>query len=593
MIIAKKFDSHTSLSVLLLDHVGSFHAIAAVALAFIAALAPAVVAQKGPIDGGTRADWPHYGGTQSAWRYSALDQINTTNVMNLSPVWMFQTGEYNTDGLTSTPIVVDGVMYISTTRNQAFALDAATGHVIWNYKYMTRPNYAKPGSQGSLLNRGVAVGDGKVFMGTVDSYLVAIDQKTGREIWKVAVDDSRQCGCRIMSAPLVVKDKVIVGEDGGDDAFRGYLTAFYAKTGRVAWRFYVIPAPGETGNETWKDDSWKYGGGAPWMTGSYDPDLDLVYWGTGNAASDFYDSDRVVGAKDDPKGVNLYTASVVALEADTGKLRWAYQEIPDDEWDFDSAYEVILIDREVNGRWRRLLVHMNKSGITFVLDRVTGQFVKAFTVPEVQTWISGITEDGKLIGRQSPGRGKPVTLCPGPAGAKSWNQMAYSPRTGYIYTPTIEVCSETTANRAEPREGIMFSGGSASGKLPTGRDTISHIDAFDPLTGKRVWTVPYKYVLMASMLTTAGDLVFTGDPEGNFFALNSRTGEKLWNFQTGAGHRGSAISYSVDGRQYVATPTGWQQSMASAMLARLFPGVGETWRIGSTITVFALPEGSK
>lgn len=567
--------------------------IASAAVSCILALAPIMSAQDRPIDGGTRADWPHYGGTQSAWRYSALDQINTANVKNLSPVWMFQTGEY-TDGLTSTPIVVDGVMYISTTRNQVFALDAAKGNVIWNYKYTTRPNYAKPGSQGShVLNRGVAVGDGKVFMGTVDSYLVAIDQKTGRETWKVAVDDSRQCGCRIMSAPLVVKDKVIVGEIGGDDAFRGYLTAFYTKTGREAWRFYVIPAPGETGSETWKGDSWKYGGGAPWMTGSYDPDLNLVYWGTGNAASDFYDSDRVVGAKDDSKGVNLYTASVVALEPDTGKLRWAYQEIPDDEWDFDSAYEVILIDREVKGRLRKLLVHMNKSGIVFVLDRETGQFVKAFTVPELQTWISGIAENGKLIGRQSPGREKGMTLCPAPVGAKSWNQMAYSPRTGYIYTPTIEICAEITANRGEPREGLMFSGGIATSHLPANRDTISHIDAFDPLTGKRVWSVPYKYVLVASILTTAGDLVFTGDPEGNFFALDSRTGQKLWNFQTGAGHRGSAISYSVNGRQYIATPTGWQQSMASAMLANLFPGVGETWRVGSTMVVFALPETSK
>jgi len=544
-------------------------------------------------DGATRADWPHYGGTQFAWRYSTLDQINTGNVKNLAPAWMFQTGEY-TDGLQSTPIVVDGVMYLSTARNQVFALDAATGKVIWNYKYTPRANYAKAGSQGVFVqNRGVAVGGGKVFMGTIDSHLVAIDQNTGRELWKVAVDDSRQCGCNILSAPLVVKDKVIIGENGGDGAFRGYLTAFYIKTGRLAWRFYVIPAPGEPGSETWKGESWKYGGGAPWMTGSYDPDLDLVYWGTGNAASDFYDGDRVVSEKDDPKGVNLHTASVVALEADSGKLRWAHQEVPDDEWDFDSAYEVILIDREVNGRMRKLLVHMNKSGLTFVLDRVTGQFVKAFTVPEVQTWISGITEDGKLIGRQSPGVGKPVTICPTVMGAKSWNQMAYSPRTGYIYTPTIETCSEVTANRQEPREGIFFAGGGGARRLPPGRETFSHIDAFDPMTGKRVWSFPYKYGLLASMLSTAGDLVFTGDPEGNFFALNARTGDKLWNFQTGAGHRGSAVTYSVNGRQYIATPTGWQQSITGGMLSSLFPGIGETWRVGSTLVVFALPEAGR
>jgi alcohol dehydrogenase (cytochrome c) len=559
----------------------------------ITALSAMLSGQSRALDGATRADWPSYGGTSSAWRYSALNQITTANVKSLAPVWTFQTGEYG-DGLTSTPIVINGVMYISTPRNQVFALDAATGRVIWNYKYTPRPNHVKPGSQGSFVqNRGVAVGDGKVFMGTIDSSLVALDQRTGREVWKVAVDDSRQCGCNILSAPLIVKDKVIVGENGGDGAFRGYLTAFSMKTGRLAWRFYVIPGPGEKGNDTWKGESWKFGGGAPWMTGSFDPALNLVYWGTGNAASDFYDGNRVVGAKDDPRGVNLYTASVVALDADTGALRWAYQEVPDDEWDFDSAYEVILIDREINGQMRKLLVHMNKSGLTFTLDRATGRLVNAFSVAEVQTWISGITEDGKLIGRVSPNLATPVTICPTVMGAKSWNQMAYSPRTGYVYTPTIETCSDVIATPQEAREGIFFAGGGATRRLPPGRETYSHIDAYDPLTGKRVWSVPYKYGLLASMLATAGDLVFTGDPEGQFFALNARTGERLWSHQTGAGHRGSSVSYSINGRQFIATPVGWQASISGGMLSSLFPGVGETWRIASTVMVFALPEGRR
>jgi len=561
--------------------------------ASIAIMSAVLGGESGAIDGATRADWPSYGGTTSAWRYSALRQITTANAKNLTPAWMFQTGEYD-DGLTSTPIVVGGVMYVSTPHNQVFALDAATGRVIWNYKHTLRANHVKAGGQGSFVqNRGLAVGDGKVFMGTIDSFLVALDQRTGGEVWKVAVDDSRQCGCNILSAPLIVKDKVIVGENGGDGAFRGYLTAFNMRTGRLAWRFYVIPGPGERGNETWKGDSWKFGGGAPWMTGSFDPALNLVYWGTGNAAADFYDADRVVGKKDDPRGVNLYTASVVALDADTGKLRWAYQEVPDDEWDFDSSYEVILFDREVNGRMRKLLVHMNKSGLTFVLDRVTGQLVKAFSVPEVQTWISGITDEGKLIGRQSPGTSKTVTICPTVIGAKSWNQMAYSPRTGYIYTPTLEICSDITAVRQSAREGVFFGGGGYGLRLPPGRETYSHVDAFDPLTGKRVWSVPYKYGLMASMLATAGDLVFTGNPEGQFFALDARTGQKVWSFQTGAGHRGSSISYAINGRQFIATPIGWQQSITGGMLSSLFPGVGETWRVASTVIAFALPEGGR
>jgi alcohol dehydrogenase (cytochrome c) len=556
---------------------------------YVLLAAGAVLAQDVAPDGAARADWPHHGGTQMAWRYSALDQINTSNVRSLAPVWMFQTGDYG-DNLQATPIVIDGVMYLSTPYGQVFALDAAGGRLVWQYKYALTRGFARPGSQSAFRqNRGVAVGDGKVFLGTADNYLVAIDQKTGREVWKVNIDDSRQCGCNITAAPLVVKDKVIVGGSGGDGAHRGYLTALSMRTGRVAWRFYVIPGPGEKGHETWKGDSWKYGGGAPWMTGSYDAALNLVYWGTGNAAGDFYAEDRYTGGE---TGVNLYTASVVALDADTGMLRWHYQEVPNDLWDFDSAYECILIDRQVKGRLRKLLVHMNKSGLTFVLDRVTGEFLGVFSVPEVQTWISGVTENGKLVGRREPQLGKTMNFCPSPAGAKSWNQMAYSPRTGWIYTPTLEICVDITANRQEPHEGRFYANGSWGLRLPPGRDTYSHLDAWDPIAGRRVWSYPYKYVLLASVLATAGDLILTGDPEGNFFALDARTGARLWSFPTGAGHRGSAVAYAVNGRQYIATPTGWQASITGPMTAALFPE-GQTWRNGSTLVVFALPEASK
>ena len=538
-------------------------------------------------DGATRADWPHYGGTQWSWRYSALDRIKTTNVKNLAPAWIFQTGDY-TEGLLATPIVVDGTMYLITPRAQVFALDAATGRLIWQHKY----GPARPGLAGAfsdfVQNRGVAVGNGKVFFGTGDDYLVALDQATGREMWRVSVDDSKQCGCNISAAPLVVKDKVIIGGTGGDSAHRGYLTAFYISTGRLAWRWYVIPGPGEKGHETWKGESWRFGGGAPWMTGSFDSDLNLVYWGTGNAGSDFYDGARVA---DKNKDVNLYTASVVALDADTGKLRWHYQEVPDDVWDFDSSYEVVLMDREVKGRMRKILVHMNKSGLTFVLDRATGEFLGVFSVPEVRNWITGVTEDGKLVGRREPEVGKTATFCPGAAGAKSWNSMAYSPRTGFIYTPMNELCNDITATGEAPSEGSFFMNGAFDIKLAPNRTTYSHLDAWDPLTGKRMWSYSYRYLLLASVLATAGDLVFTGNPEGEFFALDARTGAKLWSFQTGAGHRGSAISYSVNGRQYIATPTGLQQALIGGTASDLFPG--QSFRLGSTLIAFALPEASK
>ena len=539
-------------------------------------------------DGATRADWPHYGGTQLSWRYSALDQVNTGNVQNLKPAWIFQTGDY-AENLQATPIVLDGVMYLITPRLPGIRV--GRGHRPAAVAVQISDAEAgRPGGMTFVQNRGVAVGDGKVFFGTTDNYLVALDQKTGAEQWRVSVDDPRQCGCDITAAPLVVKDKVIVGGNGGDAAHRGYLTAFSTKTGRFAWRWYVIPGPGEKGHETWKGDSWKLGGGAPWMTGSFDPELNLVYWGTGNAGGDFNDEDRLVpGAKG--KEANLYTASVVALDADTGKLRWYHQEVPDDLWDFDSAYECVLIDRAINGQMRKLLVHMNKSGVTFVLDRVTGEFIGAFSMPEVQTWISGITEDGKLVGRREPEAGKVVNTCPSAAGAKSWNSMAYSPRTGYIYAPINEVCNDLTSTSSEALEGRFHANGGFTFKLPPNRTTYSHLDAWDPITRKRIWSMPYRYVLLASVLATAGDLVFTGDPEGNFFALDARTGNKLWSYQTGAGNRGSPVAYSIGGRQYIANPTGWQQAITGAQLASVFPD--QNWRTGSTLIVFALPAVSE
>ncbi len=540
--------------------------------------------------GSTRADWPHYGGTQFSWRYSGLDQINTSNVKNLLPAWIFQTGDYS-ENLGSTPIVVDGVMYLISAGGRVFAIDAAKGTLIWEY----RPTSVRPGIPGShsdfIQNRGVAVGDGKVFFGTKDNFMVALDQKTGREVWKVSIDDPKQCGCNVTAAPLVVKDKVIVGGNGGDQAHRGYITAFYTKNGRLAWRWYVVPGPGEKGNETWKGDSWRYGGGSPWLTGSFDPDLNLLYWGTGNAAADFYDADRVNAGANKSRDVNLYTASVVALDADTGKLRWYFQEVPDDVWDFDSAYEVLLMDREIRGRMRKILVHMNKSGLTFVFDRATGEFLSSFNVPEVVNWMTGVTEDGKLVGRNEPEMGKTKNFCPSAAGAKSWNSMAYSPRTGFLYTPTNEICTDITPNDTKPSEGRFFMNGDFPMKLPPNRTTYSHVDAWDPATGKRIWSVPYRYVLLSSMLATAGDLVFTGDPEGNFFALDARSGNKLWSFQTGAGNRGSSVSYSVNGRQYIAVTTGFQQSLVGGAAVGLFPE--KNFRQGSTLIVFALPEGSR
>jgi PQQ-dependent dehydrogenase (methanol/ethanol family) len=528
------------------------------------------------VEGVTAEDWPSYGGGLSAWRYSGLSQIDRDNVRRMVPVWSFQTGVTD-GGFQATPIVVDGVMYVSTSWNRVYAIDGATGRELWHYLYK---NPQQIGITYSPWNRGVAVGDGRVYMGTLDNHVVALDRKTGRELWNVAVEDLRQCGCNITGAPLLVKNKVVVGVTGGDSAHRGYLTAFDAATGHLAWRFRTIPGPGEPGHETWKGDSWRFGGGATWMTGSYDPQLNLVYWGVGNPAADFYGADR--------SGDNLYTDCVIALDADSGKLRWFYQEVPHDVWDFDAAYECVLLDLPVRGTMRKLLLNVNKSGYAFLLDRVTGEFVSAWPIVRNSNWIQGIDQHGRLLGRNEPEPDKPKMLCPSVGGGRSWNQGAYSPGTGWFYTAGIEWCQMTTAHREVASEGSAFFGGTFQLLPPPDGPARGHLDAFDPIDGKRFWSYESKYPLLASVLATAGDLVFTGDPTGEFFALDARTGRKLWSYQTGSGHRGSSIAYSVHGRQFVATPSGWGSAVAGVM-AQLWPEA-EGFRGGCTLFAFALPE---
>lgn len=523
----------------------------------------------------TGNDWPSYGGGYSAWRYSGLDQINRNNVRRLTPVWSFQTGVTD-GGFQATPIVVNGIMYVSTSWNHVYAIDAETGRELWHYVYK---NPREIGITYSPWNRGVGVGGGRVFMGTLDNHVVALDQKTGRELWNVAVEDLRQCGCNITGAPLVVADKVIVGVTGGDSAHRGYLTAFNIATGHLVWRFWTIPGPGEPSHETWKGESWKFGGGATWMTGSYDPQLNLVYWGVGNAAADFYGADR--------SGDNLYTDSIVALDADTGKLKWYYQEIPHDVWDFDAAYECVLLDLPIRGKTRKLLLNVNKGGYAFVLDRVTGEFVSAWPIIRNVTWIQGVDQHGRLLGRNEPAVGRPKLLCPSTGGGRSWNQGAFSPITGWFYTTGIEWCQMVTAQKEQVSEGGAFFGGVFQLRPPPNGKAGGHLDAYEPVSGKKIWSYESKYPLLASVLATAGDIVFTGDPTGEFFALDARTGRKLWRFQTGSGNRGSSITYSVHGRQFVATPSGWGSAVAGVM-AQVWPEA-ESFRGGCTLFVFALP----
>jgi alcohol dehydrogenase (cytochrome c) len=531
-------------------------------------------------DGATNNNWPSYGGTFAAWRHSGLKQIDTGNVKSLLPAWVFQTGDYE-NGLQATPIVVDGVLYLSTSSAWAFALDGATGRLIWEYHY-NLPADVRSIAYGKQ-NRGVAVSHGLVFLGTPDNHMVALNQKTGEEVWKVNIEDYRQCGCNTTGAPLAIKDIVVAGVTGGDSAHRGYLTALDAKTGRLRWRFYTIPGPGEPGHNTWKGDTWKLGGASTWLSGSYDPELYRLYWGVGNASSDLNGSKR--------KGDNLYTASIVALDPDTGRIKWHFQEVPNDVWDFDATFEQILVDLPIRGQTRKVMLHPTKGGYIWMLDRQTGEFLKAWPFAKSINWVAGITESGKLVSRVEPEVGKSKLICPSVVGAKNWNQGAYSPNTGMLYLPVQELCNDLVARDEDILEGGPSTGGNWFMKAPYGGKPEGYIAAFDAATGERRWSVPATSWIMASILTTEGGLVFTGDPEGNFFALDARTGARLWSFQTGAGHRGSAVSYSIGGRQYIATPTGWG-SLVGAAHKGLFPNAPPA-RPGSALFVFALPEAVK
>jgi len=496
---------------------------------------------------------------------------------------MFQTGDY-ADGLQATPIVVNGMMFLSTAQDEVFALDAANGAVLWHYKYDVKVH------SGTAASRGVAVSDEYVYVGTWDSHLIAIDRRTGKETWSIALDVGNCFRCAVSGAPLLAKNLVITGESGGDTGYRGYITALDAHTGRLVWRFYVVPGPGEAGHESWKGDSWKTGGGAPWLTGSYDPELGLVYWTTGNPTPALSSGAR------NPDGigrgeVSLYTSAVVALDVSSGKLRWHYSLVPNDMWDYDAVGEVVLFDQAIDGKRRRLLVQAGKSGVATVLDRTDGTYVRAFKFAEFVNWIDRISDRGEFIGRREPIPGQTIKLCPNAGGAKSWNQMAYSPRTNRIYVPMIEACADYSADLADgaATEGeIPGFGGSTKASMPSGRRSFGHIDSFTLESGQRVWKFAPGTFTEASVLATAGDLVFSGDVLGDFFALDANTGVRLWHFATGAGHRGSAISYAVNGRQFIATPTG-MSSIRSGFLRR-FATPGTEFRNGSTLVVFSLPE---
>ena len=518
-------------------------------------------------------NWLTYYGTYDGQRYSELDQITKETVKRLSPAWVFQAGSVGMQSGSSTysneasPIVVEGVMYVSGPDGKCWALDAKTGEELWRYKHASPYDVSLCCGN---VNRGVAVGHGKVYMATLNAHVVALDATTGERVWDTIAGDVRAGESRT-AAPVLAKDMVIVGSSGGEFGTRGCLDAFDAHTGERRWRRYMIPKPGEPGSETWPADgeAWQRGGGNCWVTPTYDPELELLYPGTGNPAPDFDGAVR--------PGDNLYTDSVVAVDVNTGEIRWHYQFTPHDLWDYDSTMENLLFEGPDG---RKLLAHADKNGYFFVLDRTNGELVRVFPFVDRITW-GEITPDGKVTAKVYPDEeGVPVHFWPGPAGGKEWTHMSYSRQTGLIYVPVQEVGATATRRRREFKESIPYWGAGVAVDI---EDFYGYVAAIDPNTGEEKWRWRNEYPMCASTLTTAGGLVFQGTPTGQFVALDAETGEKLWEFQCGSGHHSSPSTYSVDGRQYVAVPTGWGGWVEGFLPGLLGAGAGDS------LFVFALP----
>ena len=485
-------------------------------------------------------NWLTYSGDYTGKRYSRLQQIDTTNVQHLAAQWVFQTGAKG--NFEATPLVFDNVMYLTGQDNVAYALDARTGRTLWRYRHSLPDGLS---TCCGPVNRGLAVLGNKVFMATMDSHVVALDIKTGNVIWDVAAVDYHK-GYTFTLAPLAVKDKILVGASGGEYGIRGFIDAYEAETGKRAWRFYTIPGPGEPGHETWEGDSWKTGGAPAWLTGTYDPELNLTYWGIGNPGPDAYGEER--------KGDNLYSDCVVALDADTGKLRWHYQFTPHDTHDWDATEIPVLLDLEFNGRPRKLLVQANRNGFYYILDRTNGEFLFAKPFGRV-TWAKGIGADGRPIvvpGTEPTPEGNYV--CPGVDGATNWMSPSYNPQTDLFYVATRERCG-IFFNSPQPfREGILFFG--SSYQPAADEKERGALRALDPRTGELKWEFKYYSAPWAGTLSTAGGLVFAADMEGYLMAFDARSGKKLWHFQTGAAMFASPMTYFLDGKQYIVIPSG-------------------------------------
>jgi PQQ-dependent dehydrogenase (methanol/ethanol family) len=506
--------------------------------------------------------WPIYGGNYQKWHYSELARINRDNVHKLSFAWARSLG--NAFGQESTPLVVGDTLFVTSANGpqHVMALDAATGAIRWKVD-LEMPVGVQQYACCGVVNRGVAYSDGLVFVGRLDGALTALDAKTGEEVWTADVVDYKQ-GSVITSPPLVVKDLVITGFGGGEYGARGYIVAFDKKTGKERWKTWTVPGPGEPGNESWKGDSWKYGGGTVWLVASYDPERDLAYFGTSNP-SPWNALVRGPNTSDYGPYTNKWTAATIAVDPDDGKIVWGFQSTPHDAWDYDGVNELVLVDIDVDGDGKPDPVGLkaDRNGFFFVLDRTNGKALSAETfVPT--NWANGydLTAQRPIEDpTKRPGlKKKAVDICPNLLGGKNWMPMAWSPQTKLVYIPANNLCMDMEDSEVEYKRGSFYLGKDFPTKAGPG-GYLGELIAWDPVARKKVWGIQEKWPFNGGVLATAGGLVFAGNYEGEFRAIDAKTGEILWKKQLGSGIHAGPSTYEVGGKQYVVVAVGRSETI--------------------------------
>lgn len=499
--------------------------------------------------------WAMYGHGYDNTRFSPLTQVNAQNVKDLKLAFSFQLGSLRSNE--STPLVIGDTMYVSTSwgPKYVYALDAKTGALRWTYE----PEMATDTLQYACCDvnsRGVTYADGKIFVGRLDGRLVALDAKTGDEVWTAQVVDYKQ-GSVITSPPLVVKNLVVTGFGGGEYGARGSLQAYDIKTGKQVWKTWTVAGPGEEGADSWKGDSYIHGGGAAWLVGSYDPKTNLIFYGTSNPGP-WNSVVRSTGNSDYGKLTNLYTSSTIALDAETGKIKWHYQGTPQDAWDYDGVNELVLADLKIDGQEVPAMMKADRNGFFYVLNRETGKLISADKfVPA--NWADHIDlATGKPVEDPAmrPGPNHPVKgVCPNLLGGKNWQPMSFNPSTGYVYIPSNNICMDWSVSEVNYRRGAFFLGA----EFPTHPGPggyLGEIMAWDPVAKKKVWGVKEDLPFNGGTLSTAGGLTFYGNLHGVFKALDAKTGAELWKSTLGSGIGAGPISYAIDGKQYVAVVVG-------------------------------------